>query len=161
GRFRLQALRGTDALAALAAGDPAPGRRAEHRGSVARSGRPHPRERGVAAPCADRGGRDAGDGLGPGEPQRHLRRRQARPAAVADTVARSGILEGLVSVQSLHTTAAIIVNEGEPLLLEDLRAALERAAPGATAYLHDEMDLRPGVPADEPANGHAHCKALF
>ena len=53
------------------------------------------------------------------------------------------------------------MNEGEPLLLEDLRAALERAAPRRLAYLHDEMDLRAGVAADEPANGHAHCKALF
>ena len=82
------------------------------------------------------------------------------PLAV-DAIARSGILEGLVSIQSLHTTAAVIVNEGEPLLLEDLRATLERAAPRRLAYLHDEMDLRAGVPEDEPANGHAHCKALF
>ena len=80
---------------------------------------------------------------------------------VAAAVARSGVMEGLVSIQSLHTTAAVIVNEGEPLLLEDLRATLERAAPRRLAYLHDEMDLRAGVPADEPANGHAHCKALF
>lgn len=80
---------------------------------------------------------------------------------VAEAVARSGVAEGLVSIQSLHTTAAVIVNEGEPLLLEDLRAALERAAPRRLAYLHDEMDLRAGVPEDEPANGHAHCKALF
>jgi secondary thiamine-phosphate synthase enzyme len=80
---------------------------------------------------------------------------------VLEVVARSSVLEGLVSIQSLHTTAAVIVNEGEPLLLEDLRATLERAAPRRLAYLHDEMDLRTGVPEDEPINGHAHCKALF
>jgi secondary thiamine-phosphate synthase enzyme len=80
---------------------------------------------------------------------------------VREAVRRSGVREGLVAIQSLHTTAAVIVNEGEPLLLEDLRAALERAAPRRLAYLHDEMDLRAGVPPDEPANGHAHCKALF
>jgi secondary thiamine-phosphate synthase enzyme len=80
---------------------------------------------------------------------------------IAEVVERSGVTEGLVSVQSLHTTAAVVVNEDEPLLLEDLRAALERAAPRRLAYLHDEMDLRTGVPTDEPANGHAHCKALF
>jgi secondary thiamine-phosphate synthase enzyme len=80
---------------------------------------------------------------------------------VLEAVRRSGVVDGLVSVQSLHTTAAVIVNEGEPLLLEDLRATLERAAPRQLDYLHDEMDLRPGVPADEPANGHAHCKALL
>ena len=80
---------------------------------------------------------------------------------VLEAVRRAGVLEGLVAIQSLHTTAAVIVNEGEPLLLEDLRATLERAAPRRLAYLHDEMDLRAGVPEDEPANGHAHCKALF
>jgi secondary thiamine-phosphate synthase enzyme len=82
--------------------------------------------------------------------------------ALADAVvARSGIVEGLVAVQVLHTTAAVVVNEDEPLLLEDLRAALERAAPGALAYHHDDFARRGPVPPDEPANGHAHCKALF
>ena len=80
---------------------------------------------------------------------------------IAEVVERSGVTEGLVSVQSLHTTAAVVVNEGEPLLLEDLRAALERAAPRRLSYLHDAMDLRTDVAPDEPANGHAHCKALF
>jgi secondary thiamine-phosphate synthase enzyme len=80
---------------------------------------------------------------------------------VTEVVDRSGVTEGLVSVQSLHTTAAVVVNEDEPLLLEDLRAALERAAPRRLAYLHDQMDLRTDVAPDEPANGHAHCKALF
>ena len=76
-------------------------------------------------------------------------------------VERSGIVEGLVSVQSLHTTAAVIVNEAEPLLLEDLRATLERAAPRHLAYRHDDFSLREEVAPDEPANGHAHCRSLF
>ncbi len=66
-----------------------------------------------------------------------------------------------MSVQSLHTTAAIVVNENEPLLLQDLRAALERAAPRHLAYRHDDFSQRAAVPPDEPANGHAHCQALF
>jgi secondary thiamine-phosphate synthase enzyme len=82
-------------------------------------------------------------------------------ARVGDAVARSGILDGLVSVQSLHTTAAVVVNEAEPLLLEDLRATLERAAPRHLAYRHDDFALREEVAPDEPANGHAHCRALF
>jgi secondary thiamine-phosphate synthase enzyme len=82
-------------------------------------------------------------------------------ALAAAVVARSGILEGLVAVQVLHTTAGVVVNENEPLLLEDLRAALERAAPAHLAYAHDDFARRTAVPADEPANGHAHCKALF
>lgn len=80
---------------------------------------------------------------------------------LAAVVERSAIVEGLVTVQSLHTTAAVVVNEGEPLLLDDLRDALERAAPRHLAYRHDDLDRRHGVEPDEPANGHAHCKALF
>jgi secondary thiamine-phosphate synthase enzyme len=82
-------------------------------------------------------------------------------AQVAAIVERSGIAEGLVSVQSLHTTAAVVVNENEPLLLHDLRAALERAAPRHLPYRHDDFAQRAAVPPDEPANGHAHCQALF
>ena len=44
-------------------------------------------------------------------------------------VSKAGILTGLVNVQSLHTTAAIVVNEHEPLLLADLAAMLERWPP--------------------------------
>jgi secondary thiamine-phosphate synthase enzyme len=82
-------------------------------------------------------------------------------AQVAAIVERSGIADGLVSVQSLHTTAAVVVNENEPLLLQDLRAALERAAPRHLSYRHDDFAQRAAVPPDEPANGHAHCQALF
>jgi secondary thiamine-phosphate synthase enzyme len=82
-------------------------------------------------------------------------------AQVEAIVERSGIADGLVSVQSLHTTAAVVVNENEPLLLQDLRAALERAAPRHLTYRHDDFAQRAAVPPDEPANGHAHCQALF
>src|SRR3954471_12686970 len=61
-------------------------------------------------------------------------------------LARSGIVEGIVVVQSQHTTAGVVVNEDEPLLLEDLRAALERAAPRHLSYRHDDLALRAGVP---------------
>ena len=82
-------------------------------------------------------------------------------AQVAAIVERSGIADGLVSVQSLHTTAAVVVNENEPLLLQDLRSALERAAPRHLPYRHDDFAQRAAVAPDEPANGHAHCQALF
>ncbi len=81
--------------------------------------------------------------------------------AVAAAVGRSGVSDGIVTVQSLHTTAAVVVNESEPLLLEDLRVALERAAPRHLAYAHDDFSRRSAVEPHEPANGHAHCKALF
>lgn len=68
---------------------------------------------------------------------------------------------GILTVQTLHTTTAVVVNEHEPLLLGDFERLLDRTAPRTDAYWHDEMALRPGVGADEPINGHAHCRALM
>lgn len=79
---------------------------------------------------------------------------------VAAAVHRSGICDGLVAVCSTHTTAAIRVNENEPLLLEDFRRLLDRLIP-LGSYEHDDMPRRIGVAPDEPVNGHAHCRHLL
>ncbi len=47
---------------------------------------------------------------------------------VIRAVEESGIHNGLVNVQTMHTTASIVVNENEPLLLEDLKEHLEGIA---------------------------------
>ena len=80
---------------------------------------------------------------------------------VAERVRRSGVTHGLVSVQALHTTAAVLVNENEPLLLEDLGAMLERAAPKSIAYAHDDLRRRLGPVDEERRNGNAHCRAAL
>ena len=73
-----------------------------------------------------------------------------------------GIRQGIVNVQVRHTTAALVVNENEPLLLQDLRDALERAAPRALAYRHDDFAVRTvNMGPGEVPNGHSHCKGLF
>jgi secondary thiamine-phosphate synthase enzyme len=79
-------------------------------------------------------------------------------ALVDDT----GVFVGLVHVQSLHTTTAIVVNEHEPLLMEDFAALLASTAPRDRAYLHDDMSARTVnlAPGERP-NGHAHCRALL
>jgi secondary thiamine-phosphate synthase enzyme len=80
---------------------------------------------------------------------------------VAERVRRSGIEHGLVCVQSLHTTAGIVVNEDEPLLLQDLKRTLERIAPSAASYAHDDHTRRvPSIGVGERPNGHSHCQAL-
>jgi secondary thiamine-phosphate synthase enzyme len=77
-------------------------------------------------------------------------------------VAASGIQSGLLNVQSLHTTAAIIVNEHEPLLLMDMAGLLERLAPVDAVYRHDSITLRTvNCVLGEPPNGHSHCRALL
>ena len=76
--------------------------------------------------------------------------------------ARSGIHAGLVNIQSLHTTTAIVVNEHEPLLLGDFTALLTRAAPKDAPYRHDDMSVRTvNLAPGERSNGHAHCQALL
>jgi secondary thiamine-phosphate synthase enzyme len=77
-------------------------------------------------------------------------------------VAASGVQSGLLNVQSLHTTAAIIVNEHEPLLLMDIAGLLERLAPLDAVYRHDSITLRTvNCVLGEPPNGHSHCRALL
>jgi secondary thiamine-phosphate synthase enzyme len=80
---------------------------------------------------------------------------------VAERVRRAGVAHGLVSVQVMHTTAGILVNENEPLLLEDLGGMLERAAPGSIAYGHDDLPRRTGPVDEERRNGSAHCRAAL
>lgn len=83
-------------------------------------------------------------------------------AAIRQFVDDSGIVHGLINVQTRHTTTAIIVNENEPLLLEDLKKSLERLAPSTVSYRHDDFEIRTeNLTPDERPNGHAHCKALF
>ena len=57
-------------------------------------------------------------------------------------VLASGIKHGIVNIQTQHTTAAVVVNEHEPLLLDDLKRTLERLAPRSANYRHDDFEIR-------------------
>jgi secondary thiamine-phosphate synthase enzyme len=80
---------------------------------------------------------------------------------VAETVRRSRVRDGFVCVQTMHTTTAVVVNENEPGLLQDMADVLERLVPPGRGYRHDDLERRPGTPPDEPANGDAHCRAML
>jgi secondary thiamine-phosphate synthase enzyme len=77
-------------------------------------------------------------------------------------IKESGVHTGLVNIHGLHTTAAVIVNEHDPLLLSDVAELLERIAPQDGFYRHDNVSLRTSncVLTDRP-NGHSHCRALL
>ena len=76
-------------------------------------------------------------------------------------VQESKIENGLINIQTLHTTAKIFVNENEPELLKDIKNNLEKLAPRDNKYHHDNFDIRTvNMCNDECANGHAHCKAI-
>ncbi len=69
---------------------------------------------------------------------------------------------GLLHVQTLHTTTALVVNEHEPLLLDDFARLLDGVAPAGGAYDHDDPRRRVvNLTPDERVNGHAHCRALL
>lgn len=79
---------------------------------------------------------------------------------VEERVRRSAVRSGLASVQSLHTTAVVIVNEDEPGLRADLARTLERVAPQGVRYQRDELHSRSDGGPDELASGKAHCRAF-
>lgn len=74
----------------------------------------------------------------------------------------SGVSHGQVTIFSQHTTAAIRINEHEPLLLQDFTAFLERVAPECANYRHNDFSVRTvNMTTDECANAHAHCRHLL
>jgi len=81
---------------------------------------------------------------------------------VAAVVRHSRVSQGWVSVFSKHTTAAVVLNENEPLLLKDMGAMLERLSTAAGSYEHNDLTRRTGeMDSEECANGHAHCQHLL
>ena len=81
---------------------------------------------------------------------------------LVEAVDRSGVMDGILSVHSRHTTTGIMINEHEPLLLEDLRAMFERLVPESSEYAHDDYSRRTAnLTLRERRNGHAHCRAAL
>ena len=65
-------------------------------------------------------------------------------------------------VYSTHTTAAVIINENEPLLLQDMERFLRRVAPQDDYYAHNDFSVRTvHMTEDESPNGHSHCAHLM
>ena len=81
---------------------------------------------------------------------------------VLAAVEASEVREGSVTVFSRHTTAAVKINENEPLLLKDMACFLERAAPREADYRHNDFVIRTvNMTEDECPNGHSHCQHLL
>ena len=80
---------------------------------------------------------------------------------VEDVIRASGVTDGQVLVYSTHTTFSVIINENEPLLLKDMAHYLERQAPKAKYYGHNDFAIRTvSVRPNECPNGHSHCQHL-
>jgi len=80
---------------------------------------------------------------------------------VKDFITKSQLKDGLVNIQILHTSAALIVNENEPLLIEDFKNNLEKTASKDLNYQHNNLNKRSvNICPDECINGHSHCQAI-
>tara|TARA_Y100000815_G_scaffold236393_1_gene229576 strand:+ start:103 stop:567 length:465 start_codon:yes stop_codon:yes gene_type:complete len=81
---------------------------------------------------------------------------------IINLIIESQINDGFVLVYSKHTTAAIKINENEPLLLKDMEEFLKRIAPKDANYNHNNFSVRTvNMNEDECPNGHSHCAHLL
>lgn len=70
---------------------------------------------------------------------------------VERAVRASGVKEGLAVVHSPHTTTAVVVNEREGRLVQDILDWASRLAPEGAGYRHDGTD----------GNAHAHLRGVL
>ena len=76
---------------------------------------------------------------------------------IRDVVSRSGVQNGTLLINSLHTTIAVFVNEFQAALLDDLGAVLQKLIPRRDGYRHDD----PRHSDCDRSNAHAHLRATL
>ena len=76
---------------------------------------------------------------------------------VRDVVLSADVKEGMVLINSLHTTCALFVNEFQGALIEDLTSMLNRLVKERNGYRHDD----PRYSDCERGNAHAHLRAAL
>jgi secondary thiamine-phosphate synthase enzyme len=67
------------------------------------------------------------------------------------------VAQGIVLLHSLHTTAALFINEAQDALLDDIRALLRRLVPEDGAYRHND----PEISDCNRSNAWSHLAALL
>jgi secondary thiamine-phosphate synthase enzyme len=72
---------------------------------------------------------------------------------VRGAVDRASVQNGMALVYSPHTTCAVVINELDDGIADDLAEALEELAPAAARYRHDERE------EGHTPNGHSHVRA--
>ncbi|HLN18867.1 MAG TPA: secondary thiamine-phosphate synthase enzyme YjbQ [Patescibacteria group bacterium] len=80
---------------------------------------------------------------------------------VNGVVSDSGVREGQVTIYSPHTTASVMINHNETMLLQDFMRTLYRLVPVSDRYSHDLFELNREKSSDGRSNGHSHCKAML
>lgn len=74
----------------------------------------------------------------------------------------SGVVDGCAVVFCSHTTCALVINEWEEGVLQDLKSRLDTLVPSDVYYAHDDFDRRTqNLQEDERVNGHAHVMQML
>lgn len=74
----------------------------------------------------------------------------------------SGVVEGCAVAFCSHTTCALVINEWEEGVLEDLKSRLDALVPQDVYYAHDDFERRTqNLQEDERVNGHAHVMQML
>jgi secondary thiamine-phosphate synthase enzyme len=76
---------------------------------------------------------------------------------IRDIVLGADIKEGVIVVNSLHTTCALFVNEYQASLVEDLKMLMERLVADGARYKHDD----PRYSDCERGNASSHLRAAL
>jgi secondary thiamine-phosphate synthase enzyme len=80
---------------------------------------------------------------------------------VDEIINNSGIRDGQVLIFSPHTSASIVINHNEPMLIQDFMRILYRLVPVSDRYSHDLFEIGRTKSSDGRSNGHSHCKAMI
>jgi len=75
---------------------------------------------------------------------------------INDIVHKSGIRDGMVHLQSLHTTAAVFLNEWQDALLHDVKSYLDHLVPPGRDWRHND----PRYSDCERQNADSHLRGM-
>ena len=78
-------------------------------------------------------------------------------AQLSERVRASGIQNGLVLLNSLHTTLALFINEWQEALLDDIRSFLEQVVVRGNYWKHND----PHFSDCDRSNADAHLRAML
>ncbi|MBI4594540.1 MAG: YjbQ family protein [Candidatus Rokubacteria bacterium] len=76
---------------------------------------------------------------------------------VRDVIQQFPVTTGIALVNTLHTTCALLVNEFQAALIDDLKVLVERLVPEHAGYRHDD----PRYSDCERGNAHSHLRAAL
>ena len=76
---------------------------------------------------------------------------------VRDAIQQFPISAGIALVNTLHTTCALLINEFQSALIDDLKGLVERLVPERHGYRHDDARFSDC----ERGNAHSHLRSAL